>query len=521
MAEEFQNRFKHTFPKNISSQDVTFQYDIIPVQNAKDKTTPYTDGELLNFIISRNSNEWVDMRACRLEYDLSLYQETTETSLNADLFNQYYTFSAGVPFISAYETVNESTIIMNFNSDFSRFCAARAMCSSKPILIESSNVEGATVGGKTYSYNLKKNPQWTIEEYSTAGFSDISDRVFNGTHIVSSPSGAELRKSSMHMSVPLQMVSALASANDYVPIGFLSQNSNIGYRLSLAIKAASQNVTLLLPNPNILTTTLQHRIYNPRLVCKYVTIKNQSLQNELSKMFNKIPQEIEGQVYTPTIKINFNNFISNPSKIIKANSQSASLRYNISERSLKGMVMRFVSDSLYNAIYVDKNLSDTAVILSTLQVSVGSRTIPLQPLSIGYDDGVFASQEVYYSEARHLFDPNNTYSRTGAISRFYNHRDLFDDPVKSALAGNQNAYFISFENMGQNAFETEQTDHSRGLDTWLEGNYISVDMTFLNALVEDVKVDIAFVKQSTLLISNGQNELIENKINLEPTAPIV
>lgn len=493
-------------PSRLPTQDVDANYYIHKALDNRDPETPYLEHETISYITNANSNQYLDSRGSYLFFRATVYQTTTRAQIGSTLAEDAYCLNSGLPFSGLRESVNNNVPICEFNDGFNRFTTGRFLCSSKPLHNKAVRAYASYGGSYTdQKYGVFQDLDMSeSEEYAGCNIIDRPRRS-NGI-ILYKRDGAlpyVMGSGYLYFYIPLNCISALASSNQLLPIGYLSQVSQIGHRIDLTVISNILGVNRKTPSDASLQG-VQIRIHEPVLVARYLTIKNPELQEVLLKRFKRLTPE------APML-IPYNSFFGDSSYRFLAGEGELRAKYMVSKRSLKGVMIRFMTENIKNSEQIDKNLADVSLNFKSFQISYGgnSKTVPVQPynennyqVSNSVINSYFAHQ---YNISRAIFDPSNTYSTTGCYNRYFPNE-------AGGSPGNQCKFIvIDLENLRMMNDNSEQVNRANGENTYVNGNTLEIYIQLHNVLSINVQFETFFCYSSVLMISDNYIENIENK----------
>ena len=482
-------------PSRVDSQDISSNYFIHNTLNQKSLNDYYRSGEELQFITNANSNQYLDSRASYIFFRATVYQTTTRGAIGDIQALDTYVLNSGLPFDAVRETVNNNTVINEMANNFNRYSQGRFYCSSKPLHNKRVQLYATAPPAGFPFNNVSDDFDYSIsEEYAGCG---VIDRVSRGRGITlfKRDSGTTLFEDYIYFYIPLNCVSALAGANQLLPIGYLSQISQIGLRIDLRITETLRGVNIAFASDASLQDT-EIRIFEPKLFGRYLTIHNPEMQQVLYERFKRVNPE------SPLL-IPYNRVIYDNTYRFETGQQFLKCRYNISKRSLKGLMLRFSSDTVLFSISIDSNITDADIRFKTLQISSGGKNLPVQQYKSISPNDIKSYNAQQYNIARHIFDPNNTYSTTGCITR-----NFYNEPIST---NKPKFYLFDFENFRMNPEKSEEVAHANGLNTFVLGNNVDIEMELTTPISSNLIVEAYFVYNSTLYVSDNYIDDVENK----------
>lgn len=583
MSSSILNKIGFGLPSQLSSSLYSEEYVQISPQNGPNATAyfpgqAYVGDTDVIFDITGASDMLLDASASSL-----VFQGVVRSEFNNDTHLLAHgspgpdprflpMFCSGLPITKVSNSVNGGSIrVGEIPTNFSRYSAARLLCSSGELIPQQTYERGTvvqpvgTVAGTACTVTSDVCPYmmsyvneglaltsfhgcnitpWTIRSQSI----DTKINVSNGADPpVAVPTNFAPYSGGLPYEVPLPLLCPLFDTQHYIPVNFLAQTTgSSGVRIVIRFAGATPSnfgpavgCTILGvdtgPYDPAKITSLNCYYRNVKLILKFVRIKDPDLMASLVAMYNQAPALLpDGQMVPPMgrITIPFKNVYTFENTLL-ANATRGDFTYNISQKSLLGMIMRF-----RNPVHIsggggfEKNLVDTVPNISSFLIELGNdSTIPLtsvtsevlggnstETISAFQCNGVFGSM---YRTARHIFEiePQSTAGGYGALSRFYTMNpkvggasstgNIFEGALSLTLeylCSTDSPYMIavSFENFTQKAADiTEGENHARGLNTWVKNGVLTAHLQFSKAVVSDTIVETIFLYNDILLIARG------------------
>lgn len=478
-------------------------------------------------------------------------------------------FCSGIPITKVSDSVNGGSIrVGEIPTNFSRYSTSRLLCSSGELLPQQTFEKGSSIQptvvvttGTAPTYTLSSDRCPSMMSYVNEGLTLTS---FHGCNITPWTVRTQCIDTKMNVDtvgaknfasnsgglpyeVPLPLLCPLFDTNHYIPVNFLAQTTgSSGVRILIRFAGASASnfgpsvaSTIIGPDSGpydpAKITSLNCYYRNVRMILKFVRIKDPDLMASLVAMYNQAPALLpDGQMVPPMgrITIPFKNVYTFENTLL-TNAIRGDFTYNISQKSLLGMLMRFRNPThIASSGGYEKNLIDTVPHISSFLIELGNdSTIPLTSVtsevlggSSTATDSAFQCNGIFgamYRAARHLFEiePQSTAGGYGALSRFYtinpkvgygtsssNQFDSRLSPALDYLSSEDSPYMIavSFENFTQKASDiAEGENHARGLNTWVKNGVITVHMQFSKAVAADTIVETTFIYNDILLVARG------------------
>jgi len=475
-------------------------------------------------------------------------------------------FCSGIPITKVSNSVNGGSIrVGEVPTNFSRYSTARLLCSSGDLLPQQTFERGSgiqapiTVAGTVSTLNTDTCPYMmshvneglTLTSFHGCNITPwtIRSQSIDTTMLVDTLGVKNFASNSggLPYEVPLPLLCPLFDTQHYIPVNFLAQTTgSSGVRIVLRFAGANPSnfgpcVACPIEGPDTgpydpaKITALNCYYRNVKLILKFVRIKDPDLMASLVAMYNQAPALLpDGQMVPPMgrITIPFKNVYSFENTLL-ANATRGDFTYNISQKSLLGMLMRFRNPThISDAGGYEKNLCDTVPNISSFLIELGNdSTIPLTSITSEVLGGnsnsslsAFQCNSVFgamYRVARHIFEiePQSTAGGYGALSRFYtinpkvgsgsSSGNVFGgrlEPGLDWLCSADSPYMIavSFENFTQKAADiSEGENHARGLNTWVKNGVLTVHMQFSTGVVADTIVETIFLYNDILLVARG------------------
>jgi uncharacterized protein YkvS len=551
VVENILERTSFDNPKVLNTSDYSATYNLyVPKSKAGYESDPYTSdfttGQRIDIGIDAQSNEITDFRRSYLIFEDQLefrHNWATANDFNTAFtedWSQFPILDSGIPFSQKLEKVNGKTEIDNCTSNFNRFATGEMMATphvGKAVSYWSGLASFNKLNDS--SHNPAVNNGWIgfvndcVNGYELTEYKSLVTDVFirrqyiKAIHDGDGRIDYDFRRTCV---IPLPVISRIGRSSYYIPTGLLSQTSVLGWELRL-VMAVVQNLYALVNaglNTNIISTSLRYRIYEPYLICRTISIQNQSILDMYIGDFNLEPrrevigteENENGQVVPVTTSIQKRILVpyiacQYEQNRVLSNTRTIRLNYNVEQKGLKGMMIRVSQDSIFTDTSIDSNMSDVKLPIRTIQVSIGSLKIPDNVIAnkignaLPAGNSLFRNYELFsylVNDARHIFDPYQVYQPTGDPNT--GHGIPFTQGIVPGVA----PLYISFENFAMNNAEsTLGAVHSYGVNTFLLGNVVKLVIELNEVLGNDITVESQFAYQEMLLVQNGQ---IQNAFNL-------
>lgn len=584
MSSSILNKIGFGLPSQLSSSLYSEEYVQITPQNAPNATVDYAGSAYVGdtdviFDITGASDMLLDASSSSLVFQgivRSEYNNASNLPYDEPDPMRLPMFCSGIPITRVSSSVNGGSIrVGEISTNFSRFSMSRLLCSSgelQPCQVWYKSAQAqptatsvftsgtgtilstvtTTIGADAVPYNLSySNESLTLNSYHGCNVVQWPIRLqCISTKFAKNKSGSPQdyfqKNGGLPYEVPLPALCPLFDTVHYIPVNFLAQTTgSSGVRLVIRFAGVNPNdygpcvVSLKGGAPGsqydpTVITKLATYYRNVKLVLKFIRIKDPDLMASLVAMYNQAPALLpDGQMVPPMgrITIPFKNMYTFEHQLADTATRG-DFTYNISQKSLLGMIMRFRAPTYMTSKSLhEKNLSDLVPNISSFLIELGNdSTIPLTSVTsetIGGgstdQESAFQCNSVFgsmYRAARHLFEiePSSSSGGYGALSRFYQINPntggqiegvdydirLEDNSPYLGSAGKPYMIAVSFENFSQKAPDiAEGENHARGLNTWVKNGVLTAHLQFTKAVGTALIVETMFIYNDILLVARG------------------